>query len=1020
MPLPNMPLPKNLLDKYTSLKDNTKYFTTWLVTNARSPGIRSKDHSGTQPYASKNARRHKGDKQSKKQSLQMTNEVDTPVDTEAASTTISVNELLSLAKSLLDIAPTIDIPRSVIQAAKAATNARIQCSKWFAQHIDITPDIKRSNQSHAHFNAVLQQILDILLSLEGSQTLTQHDREISTVSNDQTRLSFFESLETEDILSDVSDSNMAPAESSRAAAQRPARTLPTLPGPAYTIAAPEDEWLTALSCALQDMRSLRNCIRRHCHQYKSGEIDCGTLSMTANTAVDMVEQLESQLYQSTPPTEGPMALLDHFEHHSRQARNQVRAVPNFINTDDIGQHVYSLPRRALEVWTSFCCGRKVSRSPHLGQDWQQTEADLELLDSTTRQMYCLKDFWVEDDHTNTEKIPLLDRFTIIAVGLGRDAKRSSVCITLYAVFAAQLFLDIHHILGGEKCNQGLQDLQAATAKHQQIFESYQQFSRSVYAKRRLPKPDSLLQKALSRIETWVREDVVEKARGQIAKEKYGLDIKASKPKELLASHPWLCGALRFGFDVMSTLAGIMEWNYYDYVEPLAHIYNAAWQEGYLDAQWADMEMMLDMYPSKDILAGSRPVKGNSYGAQHQRSGGIAAVNFAKNRRTNQAVVKKKGATTALPGCPHVALLYWTHTLAGPNGLCPDIPMLVLMLEEAPHKINSDYFARSETLRLKWLDQRQPLSPAEMMTFAKERLLGERELIRFNYLGMVQRCHHLGRRLVERIDDICSRLGYYDPVEAKKYDTVEYGMHITGWIACVSYERKNQQSHTPLRNAVTELLKEFIRTEGDTESKALESTHLMEARTAEAPKIQTPASMQPSILTQPSVSTQPKTPAPSRKGKEKEVLPSTSTASDWLSNSTQEESMPTSRKGKEKEVLPSISIASSSQSASIQGESSQPSRKGKEKEKLPFIDEGDETDHSEGSGQSNKGEEKEDLPSTSTASNLPSTSNQGEPTQSGQKAKKKRKGKKKKSKGKKKEVLQSSEPVGDTAQSKDNE
>ncbi|KAL8630421.1 hypothetical protein Q9189_003842 [Teloschistes chrysophthalmus] len=471
---------------------------------------------------------------------------------------------------------------------------------------------------------------------------------------------------------------MAPAES-----PRPARSgatqdpSPALSGPGYTIEAPDDEWLTALSCALEDMRSLRHCIRRYCHQYKSREIDCGTLSMTANTAVDMVEQLEAQLVKSTPSEMGAGALLDHFEHQSRQARN-----------------------------------------------WQQTEADLKLLNSTTRQMYCLKDFWVENADTDTDKIPLLDRFTIIAVALGRDAKKGSVVIPLYAIFAAQLFLDIHHILGGEKCNQGLQDLQVATAKHRQIFEGYQQFSRSIYAKRRLVEPDALMQKALSEIETWVREDIVEKARVKITKEKDGLDIKASKPRELLGTHPWLCGALRFGFDIISTQVGMKEWNFYDCCNPLAHVYNAAWQEGCLDAQWADMEKMLDMYPSKNILAGSRTLKGNSHGTQYQCASGVAAVTFARSRRTNAAAVfKKKGDFAKLPGCPHVPSLYYTHTLAGPLSLCAEIPILTWMLEEAPHKINSDHLARSETLRLKWLEQRQPLSPAEMMTFAKERLLG---------------------------------------------------------------------------------------------------------------------------------------------------------------------------------------------------------------------------------------------------------------------------------------------------------
>ncbi|KAL8642385.1 MAG: hypothetical protein Q9228_000920 [Teloschistes exilis] len=981
-----MALPANLKSTYTSLKEDTKYFTTWLVINARSPGIRSKDHAGTKPYARKTSRRHKGDKQSRKQSLQATDEADTPVDGQAASTTISVNKLLLLAESLLDITPPVRIPRSVMQAAKTAINARIQCSKWFAQYTEITPDIERSNQTHAHFNAVLQQILAILLPLEESQLLTQHDREPSTMYETHAQLSRFENLEIEDAFSDASDSEIAPAESSSTAAQRPARpsatknALPTLTGPGYTIEDPAEEWLTAFSCALQDMRSLQKCIRRYCHEYKSGEIDCGTLSMTANTAVDMVEQLEAKLSESTPPKMGPLDLLDYFEDKSREARSQVRAMPKFVNTDDIAQHVYSLPRRALESWASFCDGCEARESPHLGQDWQQTEADLKLLDTATRQMYCLKSFWKEHEDTDTREIPLLDKFTTITVAIGRSAKTGRILIPLHSIFAAQLFLDIHHILGDQKCNQGLQDLQLATAKHRQILDGYQQFSRSVYAKRRLRRDDVLIQEALSRIETWVKEDVVEKERAKMATVKDELDIKASKPRELLGSHPWLCGALRFGFDVMCTLVGTSQLNHYEYANPLAHLYNAAWQEGFLDAQWADMEKILDMYPSKDIFAGSRPMKGNGYSAHFQCAGGVLAVTFAKNRRTNRVVFKKNGERALLHKCPHVPLLYFTYTLAGPLSIDPDMPLLTLMLEHAPYKVNSDHLARSETLRHKWLDQRQPLSPAEMMTFAKERLLGERDLIRFNYLGMVQRCHHLGRRLVERVDDVCLTWGYYDPVKTKQYDKVEAGMPITGWTACTSYEATYQENHTPIRMAVTELLKEFIRTEGDAESKALGFTRLIEAKTAEAPKTQPStatlpsSSTQVSASTQPSASIQPEPPAPSRKGKEKEVPPSTSTASDW-------------------------------QSASLQGEPSQQSRKGKEKELLSLVDEVEETVDSKGSGPSHKGKEKEVLPTTSTPPSWPSTSVPGESAHPSRK-------------GKEKEVLPPMDEAEETEKGKD--
>ncbi|KAL8662143.1 MAG: hypothetical protein Q9202_004966 [Teloschistes flavicans] len=706
------------------------------------------------------------------------------------------------------------------------------------------------------------------------------------MSRDQIELPRFQSLDIEDTSGDDSDSKNAPAESSGTAAEVPVRSratkdpLPISSAPEYTVEAPEDEWLTVLACALDDMHRLQDRIRGLCQDYKYGEIDCGTLSMTANTAVDMVGQLEAQFLESFPRFKGGLEHLDRFEQHARQTRGQPSSIPNSINTDDIGQLVYSLPRRAIESWQIDPTGMPIRPLDHAEEPYQ-TLIDCKLLVTMMQQMYDLGIIWMKTD-ARMVRMPILDKLSYIAARLGDDADHERFTIPLHAIFAAQIFLEINHTLG-DKCSKGFQDLQLATGKHRQIIEGYQRFSKSVYAKRIIPNEQKALQETLSLIEEWVTKDMVNDLRR-------ASEQNPVKPMELLKNHPWLCGAVRLTVDLLLSKTGINQWNSYSYAIPLAQLYNAAWQQGFLDAQWADMEKIFDMHPPKHIFAGSRPTKGSQYGPQYACAEGVSPVTFAKNRRAESVIYNKAAKERRLVHLARLTSLYLDHTNPNDTILCLRPPLLDKMLEEEPYKINSVHLERSEILRRKWLEQRQSLSPDEMITYAKERLLGERDSLRFNYLGLSQRCHHIGRQLVQPIHDLLIESKQWGRADAVKRDTDEKGIPNTTYFACESYEM--QSPRDPIREKVTELLNGAVSTEGDVESKALSTTYQMDSRTAATPKPQS------------SAFTQPEPSAPSRQDSKEEVLPSTSAASGRPSTSVQEDSTQPSRKGKEKEVLPS--------------------------------------------------------------------------------------------------------------------
>ncbi|KAL8690397.1 MAG: hypothetical protein Q9218_004149 [Villophora microphyllina] len=803
-------------DTYSELKEKTNRVTTWLVENARSP---QRSSGGT-----------------------------------SAGSTVSVKELLSLAESLLDADPPVDIHPSVIQAAQTAVAGRIRCSKWFSAQTGLTPDLERSNRSHCYFNKALQKILQILLSLPVTQPSPTDSQVAITMSGEQTQLPSFEGLTVEDPTDYKLETDSGPAESSSTAAARgpmpPSTTesepsLPTVSGPEYTIEHPADEWLTALSCMLQDIHTFQEYIRKLCLDYKHGNVDGGTFSMTANTAVDCVGRMEAQFLESFPHFKGNLDYLDLFEDEARQGQGKAKKVPKSVNTDDIGQHVFSLARAAIEKWiTNYNLTAEVPRTL-MGEvvDVERTRADyIFLIDMLTKMEYLGK--LCQADENQGLDVPLLDKLSYIAATLAYDARNGDYAIPLHAIFAGQIYLDMHHVLG-DKNNTGFQILRIAANKHRQTIKAYQEFTRTTYANRTNPGANIEMERVSGWMTTWVGEDIVRVLATESGERavKKGLvsnieeAVAIGEPYDLFRNHPWLCGAIRFSLDCLVNAIGHRQWNYYKYPNPLAHVYNAALQEGFVEEPWLDMEKVLDMHPSRHIFIGTRPKKHDQHGSQYDFAGGISPVTFSKKRRTDRTILRKKSERPALDIIACASRVLFTYTL--PNAEIVDVrfPPLEVILQKEPPKISSAWLEESEKLRQKWLEQRKPLSPIEMMDYCKNRLLGERDALRFNYLGLVQHCHHWGRKLVHLCYHICTDFEYVDAKVLEQVDHVESGCFSSGWLACMSYDHRHQHSNKPVVDAVAKLLIDMIKTAGDKECKALQFTYLMEERLADKPSIE---------------------------------------------------------------------------------------------------------------------------------------------------------------------------------------
>ncbi|KAL8731394.1 MAG: hypothetical protein Q9181_004332 [Wetmoreana brouardii] len=841
-------LPAALMYSYESLKRDTNYVSTWLVIAAESLGKEVDKHAATQGSSSTKTK----DKGGKQKENPQTPEKNHSGSKAKGPAVISVNELVTLAKTLLVTDKAIYIPRSIIDAAKSSVAARSRCSDWLAQQSGEQPDLEESNQTHAYFNKALKDVLDILLQVRERQRLIEDSRESSDMSENRRRKVSYSDLEMEDLTMDDPQNDGNHGQEKVAVDDSTGAPLPiSIPAgsgttPDYHLQDPANEWHIAVDCLLTELHSIQAYVTDACIAYKEGRLDNITLAMTANTAVDIAGQAEAKFLESHAKFVGNLRFLDDFEDEIRKARGLEPKVEGAVHVDSVGQFVFSIARLALENFYSSCRHEPPRRSEPRGPPPQckQAASDLDLLRCMMPELTFFRVLFPLATGVDFSKTPMLDKFSYIVAEIPRTVRsRQSEHFPLHAIFAAQLFIDIHYILGDSK-DRGLQELKIAALRHKRTIEQYKRFATSMYGSE-ATSDSKTMDGILRTIQDWILGDLVANNKEAMAKQAKASgrsdptsDIVQLTPFELLENHPWLCGTIRFSLEFMVHDLGLSQWQKYCYGSPLGHIYNAfSQEEGYLAAAWTDMDKVFDMHPSTDFFIGTRPNRGDDYKTQYDMAAGLSVINLAKDRKAKKIV--HNGRVTALRESAPICRLFFEHIGSENESLAVRSPLLEATLRIEPRKSPSSMSKASETLRRQRVGG-QSLTPTQMLEYTKLSFIEERDQLRFDYIGLHQRCHQLGWDLIGEMDKSNEIHGYRE-LEWLKKDKIEHGIRNTAWFVLLCFQKDHERSHAPMLQATFNLLNVMIKAKGNAECIKLDTDSQFAACLAEKAMQASPAS-----------------------------------------------------------------------------------------------------------------------------------------------------------------------------------
>lgn len=226
-------------------------------------------------------------------------------------------------------------------------------------------------------------------------------------------------------------------------------------------------------------------------------------------------------------------------------------------------------------------------------------------------------------------------------------------VHLWLAFAAQVFLDISHVLRVE-ASRGFGDLVRSAEYVETSIQQVLKFHENLRIKNWPRQNDQDLLQILNLIKEWVKTDAVDKNRRVMLKRSKFAPPPA-EPFMLLKRHPLYCGLLTYTIKYLSHEASVIFANAWGSIMYCAHLYNALRQEKLISTTWQDMDLALLMHHTDEMFIGEFPKTVDDYFSRFALAMGYSASMFAQNRRREDVISSKAGPRTLNYLCPVSAM-----------------------------------------------------------------------------------------------------------------------------------------------------------------------------------------------------------------------------------------------------------------------------------------------------------------------------------------------------------------------------
>ncbi|SMY26729.1 unnamed protein product [Zymoseptoria tritici ST99CH_1A5] len=351
-------------------------------------------------------------------------------------------------------------------------------------------------------------------------------------------------------------------------------------------------------CLLQDLHDVRVYLRLLWQSYSEGAGDLSAISITTNTAIDFVRNLQKEFEAAFPGHEPPEFPI------CPSCRSRI------TRADDLTADICLVSaRKALSVYiTSSLVNQDPSKNIR-----QVAPALMELYSSTAdRASMSYEEGLLQDFRIVMSIIPELQLLVIrcprgvqaeheILRGMRELVQRKEPI--LWVTFAFQLYLDIRHILR-ENVVCAYDDFMQSTQAIKDNVSKVLAFHADAKVRGNNEILDQEMKEALDVITYWTVEDFV-------ADRRHGLMSDSSAPyllpkHYLLKRDPLWCGLLLYNCRLIAYESMIATANTWLTILPAAHLYNRLRHDDLLESCWSDMDQVFRTQSIENLFVGGLP------------------------------------------------------------------------------------------------------------------------------------------------------------------------------------------------------------------------------------------------------------------------------------------------------------------------------------------------------------------------------------------------------------------------------
>ncbi|EQB44956.1 hypothetical protein CGLO_16239 [Colletotrichum gloeosporioides Cg-14] len=549
--------------------------------------------------------------------------------------------------------PVVDVPESFVATINRVINVRSSFSNRLAEHGKKTAF--QVEKSHSFFVGILEQVRESLRPR--MPTATAAWAESSSSSSADALANAFEALK----VYEPSDDFLKAPDIKRPEPEKATdKVVYEAEGAAYS---DFEDAMFAYSVMLEDLRKIRAQILFIWQNYRDGAFDVATAAIATNTAIELAHNVAEEVIPLFRSHGGVWQVAMNYYHAAALASGFSKESMNIsdggrdnrtafnVKTYDVANNTYINVYRFLEGFQAVLRPNMLplfkqgvfgtydptsnfkTKSP--AEKFQEDQVIMmEVFGELMAIIRTVPNWPVEDEFLR-----------------GMREMEDTKKIPFYLVFAAQTYLDIHHILRDD-VERGFFQMSNETNIMRNNLKSHLEFHQNLKIDGWTAKHDRALKDTESVI-GWLGTDPIHQVKDEYAR-RQGMPLSPDTPQyNLLRQSPVMSGLILHYFRLDLYDIGIAAANAWGSITYMEHLYNAVEKEGLLGGPWEDMDFMRILVGQDAFYVGEAPSVPEDYYKKFCLQMGVSAATLAdrNKRRAKVALESRAGPRGIKMGAP---------------------------------------------------------------------------------------------------------------------------------------------------------------------------------------------------------------------------------------------------------------------------------------------------------------------------------------------------------------------------------